>query len=282
MFDHVALPLGGRKYSLALKLVNLLEPHAGEARIVTPFGPLRLDRAHPPERVLTRFFPQLLEFYRRSELGRFIAANLAAADVFLDAGANLGMYSLLAREAGAEAILIEPEPRHGAFLRRNAEVFGRIVEAAAYSESGRTMHLFDSADEAGGGASLLPWPDDQRAVEVATVTLSEVISACAAQGSRLRLIKLDVEGAEASAVQGLDAFLDSHSARPVIWCEVRGDTGLRGSGSAGEVAEILARHGYEPCEARAGRAVPFAPRRLAAPGVFDLRFEVPSFGGGRS
>jgi hypothetical protein len=61
--------------------------------------------------------------------------------------------------------------------------------------------------------------------------------------------------------------------RPTIWCEVRGNTGRRGSGSYRTVISFLENYGYRPYQAVAKSLIPVSLGLLETQGVIDLRFE---------
>lgn len=117
--------------------------------------------------------------------------RLREGDLFVDVGANVGVYSLWAGDLGAEVIALEPNPVAAARLRRNAELSGmsiEIIEAAASSESG-TASFDPTGDTTGhlGEGSLL----------VRTVTIDEVIGDRIVAG-----MKVDVEGFERLVLEG--------------------------------------------------------------------------------
>jgi FkbM family methyltransferase len=239
--------------------------------ILTPSGPLRLEASHPPERMLSYLFYNVLRYYEKSELGRYIEATAKAGTTFIDVGANLGVYSLIARKHGYDAVAIEPEPAHGAFLKRNEETFGKVLELA-FSDAAGALPLYYERKNP-GATSLFPAPSYIQGEGVVPV---QTFSAAASQGAlgdptKIRLVKIDVEGFEAKVVAGMSDFLHS-GIKPDIWCEVRGDRSDRNGGSYREVRRILSAFGYVARELRDGRDVQVPEEVLANRGVFDLLF----------
>lgn len=101
----------GRRLRPALKLLDRTVPPKA---IV--YGPdkMALDSSHLSERLLFYFFHNIVRYYHRSPLFRYMKTRLCKHDLFLDIGANLGMYSYLAKKLGCKVYLFEPEPRHSA------------------------------------------------------------------------------------------------------------------------------------------------------------------------
>lgn len=171
-----------------------------------------------------------------------VSANLTAGDVFLDVGANVGIFSVIAGQRVGETGRVhsfEPLPRLAALLRRTVAANGltnvSVVEAAVGRTSGRVSmaampdsaysHVIEGATAIDGGHG--GW----RPIAVRSVTLDEYVEQIV--GRTPRLIKMDIEGSEIEAVDGARRILSGDDAPDVI-CEV------------GE--PHLARFGHTPTE----------------------------------
>jgi FkbM family methyltransferase len=271
-----ALPLNvavaGRKRNAVFHVVDpLFRASTRNDTIATPWGPLSLDSSHPPERLLSYLFYNVLRYYERSELGRYIARVAKPDATFVDIGANLGSYALVARRQGFNTVVVEPEPRHSAFLERNAQIFGSVLPIALSDRAGALPLYYESANPA--ATSLFPCAGYVRGEGVVPVhTFSEV----AARGdlgelSKISLVKIDVEGLEGEVVTGMGDALRS-GWRPDIWCEVRGDRSGRNGGSYRAVREYLSDFGYVARELKDGRDLELDEDDLAQRMVFDLLF----------
>jgi FkbM family methyltransferase len=175
---------------------------------------------------------------------------LDAGGCFLDVGANIGYYALLAARAVRVVYAFEPDPRNWPALERNAAVAGNIeiVRAAVYSD--RRDMMFDVA---GNPAVSRLVPDGHGAasrMRVQTTTLDHFV----AEGPDLAVtgIKIDVEGADLAVLRGAREVLVRQA--PLVLTEF----GIRGGGGNDvcELFRLTASLGYEV----------FAPLRMVGHG----------------
>jgi FkbM family methyltransferase len=154
-----------------------------------------------------------------------LAGVLHSGGVFYDIGANVGFFSVIASRlvgASGRVVAFEPVPRNLAYVRLNCRINRcsnvRVVEAAVSDRSGEgTLMLARFA----GGAALSvagPPPDFLREMRVTTVALDDWLAAQG--GPRPDVVKIDVEGAELQALQGMRRILAE--LRPRILLEVDG------------------------------------------------------------
>lgn len=242
----IEMRLTGPERDRALRRFERLFPLRG---IVHGPDHIALDGANKNEALLFYFFYNVLRYHRRTPLFRYLRTRLARADVFLDIGANLGIYSYLAeRETGCEVHLFEPEPAHLAFLQRNCRFFDRLSGVALSDHAGE-QDFYIGDDRHLTGSSLVMsdrgWEhcDYSRTVRVDCRRLDEVIDD-EETIRRIRLAKIDVEGAEESVVRGMERLLARN--RFDIWCEVRGPESDRNPGSYARVCDCLEAWGYRP------------------------------------
>jgi FkbM family methyltransferase len=133
-------------------------------------------------------------------------SRLGAGDLFVDVGANVGLYTVLASDLGAEVIAIEPDPAALLQLRRNVDLNDlslsvQIFEGVLSDRAGVTSvttglglqnHLL--------GEDL---SDEGRMVEATTLD--------ATLGDRFAAgVKVDVEGAEHLVLSGCRRALEEH------------------------------------------------------------------------
>jgi FkbM family methyltransferase len=140
-------------------------------------------------------------------LTSWISHSLQPGDTFVDVGANMGYFSLLAADVvgpRGSVVALEPSPqtrqkldRH---IARNQAANVRVVAAAAGSGSGRVPFFRAPWNDA--ESSTVRRPDLEVETEVRIAPLAELIRPDELRS--LRLIKIDVEGAEVDVFAGLE------------------------------------------------------------------------------
>lgn len=158
--------------------------------------------------------------------------------VVYDLGANVGYVSLLlARAVGAngQVYAFEPLPANQARLRRNLElnpgVNVELIPAAAAEHSGRASFALHGSDDMGRLHSA--GSPAEKSIEVKTIALD----AFAKSHPTPALVKIDVEGAEALVLQGMQQLLRAR--QPVLFIELHGY-------QAGQACWALLQHaGYQ-------------------------------------
>lgn len=157
--------------------------------------------------------------------------RLRPGDLFIDVGANAGVYALWAADLGAAVVAVEPGRRASQWLLRNIELNGlpiTVVDAALTDFEG-TVGFDSSGDSVGhiGGPEV-----------VVATTLDAVLGQRRAEG-----VKIDVEGYERLVLQGATAALREHriGCIQLEWNQCS-QVALGEERSA--TADLLARFGY--------------------------------------
>ncbi len=140
--------------------------------------------------------------------------------VVYDLGANVGYVSLLfARAVGPQGrvFAFEPLPANQDRLRRNVELNPglnvQLIPAAAAERSGQAAFALHGSDDMGHLHAGSPAAET---IEVETIALDDFASTHPAP----HLIKIDVEGAEVLALQGMQQVLRAH--QPTLFIELHG------------------------------------------------------------
>lgn len=147
-----------------------------------------------------------------------IAEVLVPGDTFLDVGANVGYYSMLALDAiGPKGRIhaFEIDPRPLKCLRKTIERFelGNLLlhETAAGEKEG--VLNFTMREDC-GNSSLTT---DPSGIKVPVCRIDDVVKQT--RDSVIRAIKIDIEGAELPALRGASSLLAAHHPLLVIECD---------------------------------------------------------------
>ncbi len=136
----------------------------------------------------------------------FVRSELDRCDVVVDVGANLGLYTCLARRGGKRVIAIEPFPDNQRYLYANLIDNGYTdvsVHPVALDAEPGLLTLYGS----GTAASLIRgWAGAGAETVVPASTLDTVLRGEEVTDRRL-LIKVDVEGAERRVLAGAESTL---------------------------------------------------------------------------
>lgn len=175
---------------------------------------------------------------------------LRPGDAVVDVGANFGLYTLLAADlvgADGQVLAFEPIPRTVQLLQHNVRIndFGERVRVipkvvSNSAETHLTMRAEPESSEPDATASLCAEKSGPNTLKVENTRLDNIE---VPKADRLRLIKVDVEGAELDVLQGGEALIRRH--RPQLAVEVHG-SGLRSFGHGVEELHAYLKHlGYE-------------------------------------
>jgi FkbM family methyltransferase len=179
----------------------------------------------------------------------FMLHLLRPADTFVDVGANVGTYTVLASgEAGARSIAIEPVPQTFQHLLDNVYL-NRLHDCVVVhncgvgSESGvlRFTATHDTTNHV--VAAEEPEPDCP-AIKVGVRTLDDILV-----GESPKLIKIDVEGFESHVIRGAGNVLTAESLSAVVM-ELNGSGQRYGFDDESIHRQMLAAgfrpYGYDP------------------------------------
>ena len=159
---------------------------------------------------------------------RTLRPLIERAGTFIDVGANIGLYSVLARRLNPaiEVISFEPAPVLCADHRRFCEANGVVanVHQLALSDTNGIGMFYqpiegDGFDKSSAGTiAAAAWQarHQHRAIEVRTITLDEFLAGQALK--RPVVVKIDVEDHEAAVLRGAAATIAEY--RPTIVCEI--------------------------------------------------------------
>lgn len=175
----------------------------------------------------------------------FTLRYLRPGDAFVDVGANVGFYSLLASSVngGSPVLALEPHPLASQRLRENAVLnsFSNIrVQAAAAGQDSGTAHLTVNLVDQNRISTALD--DSGPTITVPIVTLDAELANQNIDAADVRLVKVDTEGFEARVLSGARSLLDTHPG-PAWLVEVAG-LGVRYGVDDSEIHRVFGDRGY--------------------------------------
>ncbi len=174
---------------------------------------------------------------------RFLLRYLREDDHFLDIGANVGVYSILASTVitGGTIHAFEPSSLSRQRLEENLRInrIGNVeIHAAAAGERGGTVRISCGKESMN---HLFMSGADGPFEEVSQVRLDDAVGEVAFAAG-----KIDVEGAELPAFRGAVGMLESHN--PPVWIFEVGDASRNFGYGPGDLVNYLGGFGYRPAE----------------------------------
>jgi len=170
-------------------------------------------------------------YTRRSyepHVARALADRLSPGMTFVDVGANIGYFSMLAAHAvgrDGQVFAFEPSPYNVKLLYLNARTNGYDnVHIFPFALSNREGFLSYQCLYSNG--STFPPPEELALLFSAPLVYATTLDRVLADVARVDVLKADIEGAEYLALSGGESLLKKH--RPVIVSEFS-PNGLRGN-----------------------------------------------------
>lgn len=170
----------------------------------------------------------------------FLLHFLRKEDCFVDIGANIGSYTVLAAaHVGAQTISFEPAPSTYSHLTRNVSVNQINEKVKAYNMAlGASVGMINFTTTL-DTINHVATKDDKECLEVIVDTLDNMLSFQVPQ-----LIKIDVEGFETEVINGASETLSNEKLKAII-IELNG-SGSRYGYSENAIHEKLLSHGFKP------------------------------------
>jgi len=176
----------------------------------------------------------------------FLLHYLRRDELFVDVGANVGSYTILAGAVcGARVVAFEPIATTFARLVANVRLNGLEgrVECVPRAAGARAGHLRITASQDTTNHVLARGEDDRENVEVAVEALDSRLA-----GRSPGLLKIDVEGFETEVLRGATGVISDPTLKAII-LELNGSGDRYGYDEALIPIE-LGRHGFEVAEYR--------------------------------
>jgi len=186
--------------------------------------------------------------YEPLETG-LLKRELGPGQTFVDIGANIGYYTLIAaRRVGpaGRVYAFEPDPDNFELLRINVELNGYtnvVLVNKAVAEKARTTRLYLSESNK-GDHRLYDSGDGRRFINVPVVSLDGFFKNL---DKKIHFIKMDIQGAEAAALEGMKGVIRKNRGLKLV-TEFQPE-GLRNFGSdPGKYLRTLKKLGFKLSE----------------------------------
>lgn len=198
----------------------------------------------------------------------FVKLLLNEGDVFVDIGANVGLFSLIAsQKVGASGMVISFEPTPVTFERLQENInlnHLKNIDArrVALSDQAGSMDFYISENGHDAWNSLAPSKDSklQKVINVPVSTLDEELNSV--DKSKVRLIKIDVEGWEKFTLMGGENFLKEYE--PILLIEFTDQNTFNAGYMVQDIYMLLEKWGYAWYKISNGELVP-DPLRIKYP-----------------
>ncbi|WGD31704.1 FkbM family methyltransferase [Ancylobacter sp. WKF20] len=232
----------------------------------------------PPDLRFTSVSAFLLRDAVEPEL-HYIQKFVKPGDVFVDVGANIGLFTLKMAPSAARIVAVEPGEAAGTQLAANVALNGfanvAIVRKALSDAPGRAALFHNPLGDDPQAFSLLSDGSDAGSESVELTTLDLLV---AEQGlPRVDCIKIDVEGAEGQVLAGARQTLERD--RPTVIFEMNCPTLMKAGGDAAAAWNLLAARDYRFFHLEEdGRLTPLGSRPTEFCNVIARHKDAPALG----
>ncbi|MFD7166872.1 FkbM family methyltransferase [Streptomyces violascens] len=279
----MATPLADVLVTLGRRYVRHAPGTVGKAELAEWFLNSYL-RDHPRQRVVedrsgARFAVDTTDLIQRflylfgawePHMTRWLQSRLRPGDVFVDVGANIGVFAVLgSRLVGStgRVVAIEASPAfHRRVLRHAALNQCDNIRAVntAVSDERKTLTFVLASSRNMGANSIVPYDGPAESTfDMEAFPLPEVLQPD--EVARARVIKIDVEGAEGGVVRGLAPVLDQLRPDVEIAVEVTPDRMAQLGDSVEELMETMQKHGFHAYRLPTDYAPASYPRAMRHP-----------------
>jgi FkbM family methyltransferase len=194
----------------------------------------------------------------------FLKSVLQKGDVFIDVGANIGLFSLIASKCvgnEGQVISIEPTPKTFKRLVENIELNGinnisPLNIGLSNQKGSLLLQVSESGYDAWNTFAKAKESKFQAEINVKVDTLDDIIPEFSK--GKIRLIKIDVEGWEKFVLEGGMNILINYN--PILMIEFTEANTISAGYSVFDLFEILENIGYEWFRLDNGALIPEAKR----------------------
>jgi FkbM family methyltransferase len=166
-------------------------------------------------------------------------------DVIFDIGSCVGLYAIHAGVMEADVFAFEPDPGYRKRLRKNIRInrLIRRIKVVSWAVSNKKDQATLYTDGVDGKSPSLGLVGERGSVNVDTNTLDNAIRE--GELPKPTLLKMDIEGAEVLALQGMTELLSSKNAPRAIFIEIHPELLGNFGSSSRECIELIETYGYK-------------------------------------
>lgn len=178
------------------------------------------------------------------EVAEIIYNRLKPGDVFVDIGANMGFFSLLASKMvgpSGHIYAFEPSPETSRIFANNVKINGlKNIDARqfALSQSSGKVRFYEGPERNKGLSSFRKVEDASSCYYVETHAFDQLDL----KKEKIKIVKIDVEGAEELVLDGMVEFLTGY--HPDLVLEISKDFLLDNDCSVASLKKKLEGFGY--------------------------------------
>ncbi|CAG7650979.1 FkbM family methyltransferase [Actinacidiphila bryophytorum] len=211
---------------------------------------------------------------------QWLRNRLKPGDTFVDVGANIGYFSVLASQLVGPAgrvVAVEASQDFTRRLAQNAKLNGceniRIAQTAV-SDKQQTLTFILSSNANMGANSIVPWDGPvESTFAIEAYPLPDVLEDD--EIAQARVIKVDVEGAEGSVVRGMAPLLDRLRPDAEVTVEVTPERMSQLGDSVEELLATMREHGFHVYRLANEYAAATYPTALRGPDAVPIRWRGP-------
>lgn len=293
MIEHIASRAAGLAASAARAYVRHAPCSVGKEFVVREYLNAWL-RDHPRQVVARSTFGARFHLDSRDLIQRYIYTfgiweppltkwlqrTLRPGDTFVDVGANVGYYSLLASGLVGESgtvVAIEAFPDFQDALAANIALNPasnvRVVNEAV-SDRVETLHFTLASSANMGANSIVPYEGESESeADVPARPLPAILTP--SELAAARVIKVDVEGAEGAVVRGLVPALGRLRPDAELAIEVTPQRLTKLGDAAADLLKALAEQGFHPYRLPNDYVAASYPQKVRGPGPVPRRWRGP-------
>ncbi len=168
------------------------------------------------------------------------------SDIFIDCGANIGNLWIYLNLLNIPITYICVEPGSFEFrgisrtinYQKNSKIHSYLINKALSSQNGKTNFFYSEEAD----SSLIEYKGFSKKYEVETITLDSLIKELGLQNKKLKLLKLEAEGAEPEVIKG---GMDVIKNIEYIAADLGPERGFNQEITLKEVANILLQNNFE-------------------------------------